>query len=376
MQDLRVLHISSAMSWRGGEQQISYLVDELLQRGIPQWILCASGSKMEEWCQRAGVDFFTYQKISAINPLVARRIRQICRHTRANVIHTHDSHAHTYAVMAASFFGNKTQLVVHRRVDFPIGKNWLSKWKYNHPAVSAIVCTSKAILEIIKPDIKAHAKLKVVHSGVDFARFGLDGTGKILNRHPIHSDVLRKEFSIAPGHFIIANVAAIAPHKDYFTFVNTAEILIRENFPATFFIIGGDGGEEQQIRHFIMEKKLESHFYLLGHRDDVPRILPGADVLLFTSKTEGIGGATFEAFACGVPVVATAAGGVPEVVEHELCGLLAPVGDAILLAKYVQRVLVELGLKEKLVKNAYQKLSYFSKKRTAKEILDVYISLF
>ncbi|MEZ4958872.1 MAG: glycosyltransferase family 4 protein [Saprospiraceae bacterium] len=372
MQELRVLHVSSALSWRGGEQQVAYLVEELRQQDVSQWVLCAKGSEMEKWCRQAGVAFFTYQKWTSFNPLAGWRIRQACIATGATIVHTHDSHGHTYAVLAASLFGNQAPLVIHRRVDFPIGKGWLSKWKYNHPAVARFICISQVIYDMVAAGVKDPSILELVNSGIDLGKFGLDETGKGLQKSKTPGSILRKEFKVPDGRYIVANVAAIAPHKDYFTFVKTAEILIRERFPAWFFVIGADGGEEQAIRHFIRQKNLEEYFVFTGFRNDIPQILPEVDVLLFTSKTEGLGGAIFEAMACGVPIVATAAGGVPEIVEHGISSLLAPVGDAAILARQVRQVLDEPGLKTKLAENAFKRLPQFSKKKMAREVMDVY----
>lgn len=99
------------------------------------------------------------------------------------------------------------------------------------------------------------------------------------------------------------------------------------------------------------------------------------DVLLFTSKEEGLGTTILDAFACKVPVVATAAGGIPEIITNEKTGLLAPVGDAQTLAHYVEKILADRNLREQLIENAWQKVKYFSKENMAKKTLEVYQSL-
>lgn len=280
-------------------------------------------------------------------------------------LHTHDSPAHTFAYLAASFFGLKIPLIVHRRVDFPIGKNLLSSWKYNAHSVSQIICVSDYIRHLITPDIRQPDKLVTVHSGIDLQRFELADNSLKTNR-------LRSEFQIPSHHFLIVNIAAIAPHKDYFTFVKTAEKLIHDDFPATFLAIGGDGGELAQIRQFIQEKKLEDRVILTGFRKDVPQILPELDLLLFTSKTEGLGTSILDAFACGVPVVATNAGGIPEVVEAGVTGLVCEVGDAECLADAVRKLLTDNILRSKLVENAKRRVQQFSKSAMASAILEIY----
>lgn len=366
----RVLHLSAERTWRGGEQQLAYLAEALRQAGVPQWICCVKGSDMEAYCRKAGFDFFTYRKGFPLNPAAGFRIKNICKKHNIDILHTHDSHAHTFAMISV-LMGNKVSVVVHRRVDFPIGKNLFSSWKYNHRRVKKIICVSEGIFKITAAGIRDRSKLTVVHSGIDLTRFGLTKEGLPAHR-PAPESNLRQRFSIPEDEIIIANLAAIAPHKDYFTFVNTADILIKKGLSARFIIIGGDGGEEDNIRDFIKEKKLEAHFIFTGYRDDVPVLLPGVDLLLFTSKTEGLGNALLEAFACRVPAVATAAGGIPEIVAHDSTGLLAPVGDAQQLAEHVLSLLHDPELKHRLVNQAFEKVKLFGKEKMAECILAVY----
>ena len=349
------------MTWRGGERQISFLVKEFQHKGIQQAILCAVGSKMAEWCSHSGVSYFTYKKTLSLNPIVAWRIHQLDKRMAFTHIHTHDSHGHTFAVIAASLFGVKTPIIVHRRVDFPIKNNWLSSWKYNHHSIRAIICVSGFIKKLIQPAINNSSVLDIVHSGIDLS---IKPSENIKD--------FRQEYDIPKGHFIIINLSAIAPHKDYFTFVDTAEILLKRGLPAVFLLIGGDGGEMPKIKRFIRKKGLEKELILTGFREDVPDILSQTDLLLFTSKTEGLGGATLDALKAGVPVVTTAVGGVMEIVEDGVTGLVAPIGDAEGLAKQVEKMIADKNLQTRLVKNGKEKVELFSKEKNAEKIIAIY----
>ncbi len=256
-------------------------------------------------------------------------------------------------------------IFVHRRVDFPVGKNRLSSWKYNHPAIHRIICVSDFIKQVISPEIRRPEKLAVVHSGIDLGRFYNSGNLLKTNR-------LRSEFKFPKNHYLIANVAALAPHKDYITFLETAEKLVKLGFPAVFLAIGGDGGEEEKLRYLIQKKALQNRVLLTGFRNDINEILPELDLLLFTSKTEGLGTTLLDAFACKVPVVASKAGGIPELVENGRTGLLCKAGDADGFAAAVRNLLSDHGLKSKTIENAYQKAQHFTKEKMAAAILEIY----
>ncbi len=358
---MRVLHISSAKTWRGGEQQLAYLVGEFAAREeVQQRVFCAEGSEMETFCKKQEIPFYTYKKRFSSDPGVALKLSQVCNKTAIELIHCHDAHAHTFAVMAVAFFGLKMPIIVSRRVDFPIGKGLLSRWKYHHSSIRKIVCVSEKIRSIMANDVPPN-QLEVVHSGIDPERFGFKNTG-----------ILHREFAIPEEMPIVANVAAIAPHKDYFTFVDAVEEVLKRGGKAHFFMIGSDGGEREKVERYISEKKLTNHITLTGFRKDVPQILPEAAIFLITSKTEGLGTSVLDAFACGVPVVATRAGGIPEMVIHERTGLLADVGDASTLAEHVLSLLKNPQQGQIFAANASKKLLDFTKVETARQTLKIY----
>jgi glycosyltransferase involved in cell wall biosynthesis len=286
------------------------------------------------------------------------------RQIQADIVHVHDSHAHTFAWLAAQYFGMQTPIVVSRRVDFPVKNKRTSHLKYNHPSVKAIICVSEKIKEITAPAIQNQEVLKVVYSGIDLKRFPYSNT-----------DILHREFHLPEDQLIIGNIAAIAPHKDYFTFVDTVALLVKTGLNARYFIIGGDGGEQGMVERHIQEKGLGDHIILTGFRTDIPQIFPELDVLLFTSKTEGLGTTVLDAFACGVPVVATRGGGIPEMVEHEATGLLADVGDAEGLAREVTRLVQNDRLRQQLVTQGAIRLIQFTKNATARKTFNIYQSL-
>jgi len=112
---------------------------------------------------------------------------------------------------------------------------------------------------------------------------------------------------------------------------------------------------------------------LLGYRNDVPRILKALDVFVLSSRMEGFGGVCSEAMACGVPVVSTAAGGMPETVSHEETGLLAPVSDPEALAAAIVRLFHDSALAQRLAANGKrQATERFSHERMVDGNLAVY----
>lgn len=353
---MRVLHISTALSWRGGEQQIAYLYEELEKLGVEQIILCARRSAMAAYCEGQGLNYQVARKRGSISLAYMHHIRRLAR--SVDLIHIHDSHAHNNAVLAVSTGAVNKPMVLHRRVDFPVSNSPFSRYKYNHPAIKKIICVSNAIKEIMAPAIQQQEKLATVYSGVD------------LDRSFVNDGRLRQEYSIHIDTKLIGNVAALAPHKDYFTFLRTAaEFKGREG--VHFFIIG-EGHLSQEIEAEIGRLGLNDQVTMTGFRDDMEQVLPELDVMLVTSETEGLGTSILDAFLAKVPVVATRAGGIPELIIDGETGLLAPVKDHNELARQVQRLLDDNDLKSRIINQAEDRVAAFSKQNMASAVLHVY----
>ena len=336
---MTVLHISSASTWRGGEQQISYLVEGLAQKGVKQIIFTPRNSALSSRLS-AKVSILTYRKGFSMNPLVALQLIRICKAQNVDLIHIHDSHAHNF-VWLAYFFGLKTPSVLSRRVDFPIKSTSIRK--YNHPRIKKIICVSNFIRGVVLEAVQDEAKVTTVHSGVLFDR--------IHNAHPLQMD---QEFPHLKGKKIIGNIAALAGHKDHETFVKGVAAY-RDAYGLDdlhFLIVGGEGGEEENIQHLIQELDLGEVITLIGYVDNPIDYLLAFDVFLFTSKMEGLGTSVIDAMAAKIPIISTRAGGLAELIQHERTGLSFEVGDIDGLSRQLHRLLIEEELRDGLVKSA------------------------
>lgn len=356
---IRILHLSSEMSWRGGEQQIAYLIDELNQLQTENVVLAKKDSAFLKFAQQKNWPVFESSFNGQFDFGTARQIKKICAEKNIDLIHAHSSHSHALAVWAA-VLGNKPPIVLSRRVDFPVSKNFLSQWKYNHPSIKKIICVSDCVRQILLPSIRQKEKCVVVYDGIDMNRFS-NSTKK---------NILRHEFSIAPDEMIIANIAALAQHKDYFTWLRTVALL-KGKLNAKFLIIG-DGPLRNEIENEINRLQLNDIVLMTGFRNDIESVLPELDLLLFTSKEEGLGSSLLDAMLCGVPIVSTNAGGIPEIIQHEMNGLLANVGDEKQLAASVLKLTNDFELRTQLIHAGQITAKQFSKTQMAKNTLLVY----
>jgi L-malate glycosyltransferase len=359
---LCVIHVSTQIGWRGGEQQVAYLMAGLAVAGVRQEVVCRSGSAMERHCIAHNINHVAWPRFASIDPVMAFRLARFSKKSDATLIHAHDAHAHTMAVMAASLFGMNAQIIVSRRVPFPIGKGILSQWKYHHASVRKIICVSEAVrIAAISSGIDAH-KTMTVHSGIDLSRF------RSLSR----SEALRSELGAGPNSILIGTVAALTAEKDLFTFLETIKRIASASEKPVTAVIAGEGPLLVELEKYASSLGISESVKLLGFRDDVPQLLASLDLFITTPESEGLGTSVLDAMAAGVPVVATSTGGIPEMVIDGQTGLLAPINDDVALGQHSIRILTDPQLADLLVRNAHEHLRKFSVLRMCESTLAIY----
>lgn len=361
---MRILHLSSPKNWRGGEQQVAYLREELARLRVDdQLILCRKNSQMQAYCEARSWPYATWSKLAGVDPFAARKLARVAKEFKADLIHIHDAASHTQCVLAWDLWGMKVPAVMSRRVDFPVKNSSFSHYKYNHSGIKRFLCISKTVARVLKPSLKHPELIRLVPSGIDLGKF---------KQAPASTRILRDSFPIDDDQHLIANIAAITPQKDYNTFVRTVNHL--KELPAHFLIIG-DGKQRREIEDEIRKMNLGAHISFTGFRNDIPDILPELDCLLFTSETEGLGTTIIDALATGVPIVSTNAGGIPEIIENGVHALVAPVKDDKALADAVLKMMSSSELRRKLTASGKTRARDFDKSMTAKLSLEVYKEL-
>jgi sugar transferase (PEP-CTERM/EpsH1 system associated) len=277
-----------------------------------------------------------------------RRLHKCIRHEGAQIIHAHQCTPFAYA-LATRAFGRRPPVLLteHGRFfpDLPSRKRklfhrLLSQRNDQFVAVGQTVHQALVDNEGLDPD-----RIQVVYNGVDMQADGLDPTARAC---------LRAEFGIAQSDCLVVQVARLDMIKDHGTALRAIG-LAADRDQRLRLVIVGDGPERASIEHNISERSLQNRVTMLGVRSDVRRLLAAADVFLLTSVSEGIPVTVLEAMAAGVPVVATAVGGVPELIRHEESGLLAPAGDAAGLADALVRLAGDLDLRKRLAARAQER---------------------
>ncbi len=360
---MKVLHLSSEKSWRGGEQQIAYLIEELAELGVENIACVKKSSEFEAYCELNNIRHYSLPFVNSADVGSAMHLAKVFKRANPDIIHIHSSKSHGVAALS-SFFGMRAPIVISRRVDFPLKSNFYSKWKYNHHQIKKIICVSKSVEDIVAQNLEYPEKLTTIYSGIKLSRF----------ENAIDESILKSKYQLSKDSILIGNTSALADHKDYFTFLRVAKNVISSKENTYFFLIG-EGKLKTEIQSKIDSYGLQKRIFITGGLNNIPSILKELDVFLMTSKTEGLGTSVLDAFASKLPVVSTNAGGLKELVKNLETGLIADVGDDVELAKHVMTFAHNGELRNKIVTNAYEFVKSFSSKKTATQTLDVYKSI-
>ena len=210
-------------------------------------------------------------------------------------------------------------------MDFHLKGNSFSRWK--HRQVDCFICASEAIRRMLVADGVPDERTVTVHEGIDVEHVL---AAPAVNVH---------EAFWLPHHApVVGNVAALVPHKGQRHLIEAAHLVVRD-VPDARFIILGEGELREHLERQVRDYHLEKHVLLPGFRTDVLGCIKGFDLFAMSSVTEGLGTSLLDAMACSKAIVATTAGGIPEVVDDGVTGLLTPPRDHHAMAASIVRLL-------------------------------------
>jgi glycosyltransferase involved in cell wall biosynthesis len=358
---LRTLHLEGGTHLYGGALQVLFLVEGLRRRGVDCLLLVPRGSEVETEARGRGLPVQAIPMAGEGDPLLPIRLRKAIRAFRPHLVHLHSRRgADTLGALGARWSG--VPVVLTRRVDNP-EPSWLVGPKYRLP--QRVIAISEAIQAVLLRQGVPEEKLRCVRSALD--------AGPYLQ--PCRREAFLREFGLQPGDLAVGMAAQFIPRKGHEVLLRAAPAILRRH-PRTRFLLFGRGPLAEAVGRQAEDAGLGAAVLLPGFRPDLPEILPCLDLLVHPAMMEGLGIILLQASASGIPVVASAAGGVPEAVAHGETGLLVPPGDPSALAEAVCLLLDQPGLRRDMGARGRQRvLAEFSVDRMVEGNLAVYREL-
>jgi glycosyltransferase involved in cell wall biosynthesis len=354
------LHVDTARSWRGGQNQVLVTVLGLRALGHRTVLVAHPTGELRRRAEE-GLDLIPLAPRAELDLAAAWRLSRVVKQLKPDIVHAHDPHGVAMASIALSMSTQPRtpRLVASRRVDFHMRQSALSRWKYRQ--VECFICASDAIRQIVVSDGIPRNRTVTVHEGIDLGRVAAAPRAE-----------LHKELWLPHDAPLVGNVAALVPHKGQRHLVDAAGLVLPKQ-PDARFIIAGEGELRPQLEHQIRQHHLEKHVILAGFRTDILSLHKAFDIFVMSSVTEGLGTSILDAMACGKPVVATTVGGIPEVVAQGETGLLVPPRDPRAMADAITRLLSDRALRERMGAAGLARVrQHFSAEIMVKKTLDVY----
>ena len=332
---MKILHIDTEKTWRGGEQQVLYLLKGLREKGHDSTVICQPGSALAERAKAENICVRELGMVGGVDPFAVFSIAGIMKQG-FDIVHMHTSNAHTLGY-GASFFSKAPKLVASRRVSFPI-KGLIGKVKYS--GADKVIAVSEEIKQGLIAGGLDESKVVAVHSSIDLSRF----------------DERKSE----PDMPTVGIFAHLARHKGHSYFFEAAAFILK-SMPDVSFMVVGDGEEREALEGQVKKLGIASRVKFRGFSRDVPDLLKGCTITVLSSISgEGSPGVFKESMAARVPVVTTDVVVSAEVVQNGVSGIVVPPQDTRALAEAILHLLEDHGLRDSMSAEGVKRVVEFS----------------
>jgi len=322
---VRILHLETGRHLYGGARQAGYLIRELAARGHDNVLVCATGSAIAGLRERSladrrltdgqpGIEVIEWPLHGDLDWRLPHRLARLIEAKQPDLVHVHSRRgADTFGGRAARAAGVPS--ILTRRVESAEPRVWL---RLKVSPYDAVVAISGAVREelAVRAGIERE-RIRLIPSAVDTELFRPDpaARARVLER-----------FGLPAGSYLSASAAQLISRKGQDFLLRLAARLASQR-PDFRLLLFGRGPDRARLERQARQLGLGEVVRFCGFAEDWPELLPGLDLLLHPARREGLGAVALEAMAAGVPVVASAVGGLVDVIETGVDGMLVPPDD-------------------------------------------------
>jgi glycosyltransferase involved in cell wall biosynthesis len=319
---LTILHTEASSGWGGQEIRILSEGSAFAKRGFRVLIACQPDAPLGREAQRRGLAVRPVAMRGALDVRACWHLRRLMQTEAVDLVHAHSS----IDAWVAGFAAKSLHLPVvrSRHVSIPVKRR--RNFVYN-ALCDRIISSGDAIREVLVTAGVDAEKIVAIPAGVDTAQY-----------HPaVSGTAVRQEFGINGP--VIGTVAMFRHSKGHHVLLRAVPEILRSE-PRVVFLWVGDGVGRVGLQQEVAELGLHAKVHMVGFREDIPACLAAMDVVVLPSiRSDGVPQVMIQALAMRKPVVASAVGGIPEVVQHQRTGVLVPPNDPHALAEAVVRLL-------------------------------------
>ncbi len=365
----RILHFIGGGEVGGAEELLLTLMKLLDKDQYEAHLICLCQGPFAELAAQYGFKAVVIPMRHKFDLSTIKPIRQYLRENKIDLVHTHGVRANLVARTAAKREGLPVVTTFHSvlRYDYDsIFKALLAKYlttatnRHTDRFIAISRAIKKEILEMGVPD----DRITVIHNGLDISKYA----------EPRDPQETKRELGLDPDKYTVAMIARLHPVKGHQYFLQAAREVLNKGINAQFLIIG-EGIYRENISHWVKELGLDKEVIMPGYYSPIENIYRVCDVLCVPSLMEGLGMVVLEAMYFEVPVVASNVGGIQEIIENRINGLLVEPRDFMGLADAVINVLADKDLADYFKVQGQETLKEFSLEKMARQIEETYLSL-
>ena len=363
-----VLFIHGITQIGGAERELLLILEHLRRQGYASVVVCPDKGPLGEELERLGVEIRyvplpPWRKVFAYprRARAIRRLRDVITEVRPALIHVNDIWWVPQALRARSGLG--TPIIAHVRQEIEPPK----VRRYELDQADAVLPMSRHIHQSLETGGVPGKRLWTLYSALDMKRVSPQGDGQGRGRR----------FDVPDNVPLIGTVANLFPRKGYEVMVKALPMVLA-SFPTVQYLMIGQGnsGYERTLRSLVRDLGLEKTVHFVGFQKEVYACLAAMDIYVHPALMEGFGIAVLEAMAMGKPVVASRVGGIPEVVQDGVTGILVPPGDPDPLALALVGLLKDPHKRESMGRAGKERFEmHFTVDRIMKTLQDVHAEL-
>jgi glycosyltransferase involved in cell wall biosynthesis len=334
---MRIAGVDPERSFGGGEVQVMGLTLELVRVGHEAELLCDPEGELWQCANAAGIICRPLKIRNSLDGAAGLHLRRLLGQHCYDVVHFHTARAHALAPYARR---RADALVVTRRMDY-VPNRWFAPWLYNR-AVDGVAAISEGVAQSLVCAGVARQRITLIPSGVDCARFAPP------------SEVVRQQaraaLGLLPHEIAVGTLGALVARKGHSVLIDAMALagckMLGDEVMGTagsrlHCFIAGQGPLRRELAQHILQRDLARSVTLLGHIEDPATMLNALDIFVMPSLNEGLGVAALEAAATGLPVIASAVGGLAEFVVEGRTGLMVKPEQPALLADAIVQLAMD-----------------------------------
>lgn len=320
---MKVLHIEMGRHLYGGARQVGYLIDGLKSQGVENLLLTPKTSAIAEEVREHGSPVIQIDYRGDLDFRLAFKVKKLVTKLGIDLVHVHSRRgADVWGGLGAKWA--KVPAILSRRVDNPESPKSI---RYKYGLYAQTVCISEGIKKVLIENGLASDRVTAVRSAFVAKE----------SQNPLERSKFLQRFSLPEDAIVVGTVAQLIPRKGHKLLLACLTELISKhpNMRVLFF---GEGPERASLQQRIEELGLANRVQLVGFHSDLNNLIGNLDILAHPAYMEGLGVSLIQASAASVPIIASNAGGMPEIVRNDENGILVPPGDTAALQKALDRL--------------------------------------